>query len=155
MILRSAILWMHVLSGVLWVGLCATFVLAAAISSGRFSDSSAFDISVVAQINRVCVLLALAIPLTGVANLFFVFRQYGHLSAQFVAIVLAKIGLLGLMSLALGISLRAVRRLRPASSNRAANSPQVANLRPIVAAYGVIVGAGIVALGLGLWLSGS
>jgi hypothetical protein len=154
MILQTAILWVHVLSGVLLVGLCGTFILGVTLLGDPLEESSGFDISVVRQINRVCAVLAFAIPITGLANLLFAVREHGQLSGGFIEIVGAKIGLLGLMILALGASSRAARRTSPAAAGRRASCCQ-AKLRQIIVAYGVIVGAGIAALGLGLWLSGA
>jgi hypothetical protein len=107
------------------------------------------------QINRLCVPMAIAIPATGVGNLFFSARAYGEaLPPAFIAIVLTKVGLLAVMALALMGASRAALTLQEQSRVAASEPPLKVNLRRIISWYAVIVGAGVVALGLGLWLSG-
>jgi uncharacterized membrane protein len=151
MTIRSVILWVHVLCGVVWVGACATFILAAGASAQEPKDSYTLAIRIVPQINRFSVPLAFAIPITGIGNLFFAAQERGAgLPVEFVGIVAAKVVLLALMTLALGAAWRAVHSLM-----RLAPMGEALSIRRIIASYGVIVGAGILALALGLWLSGA
>jgi hypothetical protein len=156
MMIRAVILWVHVLCGVVWVGACATFVLAAAALAGEPNGSYAFAIRVAPQINRLCVPMAIAIPITGIGNLVFAAQARGSvLPAQFIGIVAAKVGLLAVMALGLLSAWRAAVRLQEQSPMGPPESGSKVKVRRIMAAYGLIVGAGILALGLGLWLSGT
>ena len=154
--IRAVILWVHVLSGVVWVGVCATFILAAAALAGEPNESYAFALRAAPRINRLCVPMAIAIPITGIGNLLFATLTRGSvLPAEFLGILAAKVGLLAFMALGLLGAWRAVAILRRQSAMGATESRYEVNVRRIVASYGLIVGAGIAALGLGLWLSGT
>jgi hypothetical protein len=156
MAVRAVILWIHVLSGVLWVGACATFMVAAAGLAGEPNELDAFVVRITPHINRLCVPLAIAIPATGVGNLFFAVQARGAvLPSEFIVIVGAKVGLLAIMALALLGAWRATPRLEKQTPRGAVGSRVELNVRRIVAFYGLIVAGGIVALGLGLWLSGT
>jgi putative copper export protein len=156
MTLRAVILWVHVLCGVVWVGACATFIIALAALAGEPNELYAIAIRIAPQLNRLCVPLAIAIPITGVGNLLFVVQaRRTVLPPEFVEIVAAKIGLLAVMGLALVAAWAAAPKLDERPPIRASGSSSEVNVRRIVASYGLIVGAGIVALGLGLWLSGT
>ena len=150
------ILWVHVLCGVVWVGACAAFILAAAALAGEPDASLALAIRAVPPINRLCLVLAIAIPLTGIGNLFFVARARGSdLPPEFLGILAAKVSLLVVMAVGLWGARRAAAKLQGRSANREAESCYDANLHRIIASYGLIVAAGVGALGLGLWLSGT
>ena len=154
MTIRAVILWVHVLCGVVWVGACATFILAAL--AGEPNEACVYAARVAPQINRLCVPLAIAIPVTGIGNLFFAVLARGRgLPTEFVVIIAAKIGLLAVMALALRAAARTAKILEEKPPPGAPGSLDEVHVRSIVASYGLIVGAGIVALGLGLWLSGT
>jgi putative copper export protein len=151
MTIRAVILWVHVVCGVVWVGACATFLLAAIAAEPN--DAFVYAVRIVPQINRLSMALAIAIPATGIGNLFFAMLARGSpLPTEFIGILVAKIGLLTVMLLALIAGCRATQKLeqKPLAGGR-----DDGNVRSIVACYGLIVGAGIAALGLGLWLSGT
>ena len=150
--IRAVIHWIHVLCGVLWVGACATFVLATAALSSEPDESRAFAIKVAGQINRLCVPMAIAIPITGIGNLLFAVQARGSvLPAEFIGILAAKVGLLAVMAVGLFGAWRAVVVVEGPSPAGACE----VNVRRITALYGLIVGSGIIALGLGVWLSGT
>lgn len=156
MVLRAVILWVHVLCGVIWVGACATFVIAAAGLAGEPNESYAFALRVAPRINRLCAPLAIAVPITGIGNLLFAAQARGLvLPAEFIGIVTAKVGLLAIMALALLGAGRASEILQEQSARGAPVSRCETHIRRLRILYGLIVGAGIVALGLGLWLSGT
>jgi putative copper export protein len=153
---REVILWLHVLCGVIWVGACATFIVAAAAVLAESNESHAFAVRVAPQINRLCVPLAIAIPATGIGNLFFVAQARGaDLPAEFIAIIAAKVGLLVIMAMALFGAWRAAPSLERQPRQGSIEPRREVNIRRIIAFYGLIVGAGIAALGLGLWLAGT
>jgi len=155
MVIREVILWVHVLCGVVWVGACATFVVAAAALNGEPDESSAFTIKVAPQINRLCVPMAIAIPITGIGNLMFAAQARGLvLPAEFIGIVAAKVVLLSIMALGLlGASRAAVILQKQLPMGPSAPRHKVN--RRIMALYGLITVAGVFALVLGLWLSGT
>jgi threonine synthase len=136
------------------VGVCAPFILAEL--AGEPNEAYVYAVRIAPQINRLSVPLAIAIPVTGIGNLFFAVLARGSvLPVEFIAIITAKIGLLALMALALVAAWRTVQRHEEKPQTAASESTVEVNVRAIVASYGLIVGAGIVALGLGLWLSGT
>jgi hypothetical protein len=156
MVIREVILWVHVLCGVVWVGACATFVVAAAALNGEPDESYGFTIKVAPQINRLCVPMAIAIPITGIGNLMFAAQARGLvLPAEFIGIVAAKVGLLSIMALGLWGASRAAVILQKQLPMGASEPRYKVNIRRIITLYGLIAGAGVFALGLGLWLSGT
>ena len=70
----SIVLTIHVLCGVLWVGACASFVLAASALNRESGEWREFALKVAPRINRINLMLACAIPLTGLGNLYFAGR---------------------------------------------------------------------------------
>ncbi|MBV8055076.1 MAG: hypothetical protein JO071_07535 [Deltaproteobacteria bacterium] len=156
MIIRAVILWVHVLCGVVWVGACATFILAAAALAGEPNESYAFALRSAPRINRLCAPMAIAIPITGIGNLWFATQAHSSvLPAEFLGILAAKVGLLAVMALGLLGARRATAIHNRQTALGVTESRCEVNVRRIVALYGLIVGAGIAALGLGLWLSGT
>jgi hypothetical protein len=152
--LMAAILWIHVLCGVGCVGSCAGFVLAATALREEPAEAQALAERAAPGINRVCVALAAAIPLTGLGNLMFaVETRHYRLPTEFVAILAVKICLMTAMAFALWGAWRAVA---VKSSGRAIGSTEnTVDVRKLTLSYGSIAVMGAVALGLGLWLSGT
>ncbi|HJU10693.1 MAG TPA: hypothetical protein VJ728_07445, partial [Candidatus Binataceae bacterium] len=137
------ILWIHVLCGVVWVGACAAFILAVLALAGEPQESYALTARIAPQIGRLSVAMAIVIPLTGMGNLFYVAVARGSaLPAEFVGIVAVKVVLLAIMVLA---SLAAARAVRVVNSSPGSES--IIDVRRVASWYGLIVGAGIVALG--------
>jgi hypothetical protein len=100
--------------------------------------------------------MAVAIPITGIVNLWFTAEARGSaLPADFVGIVIIKAGLLALMVYGLARAWRFMPQLRESSTIETSGAIYKTDVRPIMVIYGLISGAGIVALGLGLWLSGT
>jgi len=155
MTIRAVILWVHVLCGVLWVGACATFILAAAVLAGEPDESLAFARRAVPQINRLCLPPALVIPLTGLVNLLFVARSRSVLPSEFLGILAAKVGFLVAMCGGLFRAWRTVAMLQRLSATGHLEALRELDIRRISASYGIIVACGVAALGLGLWLSGT
>ena len=156
MMIRALILWVHVLCGVVWVGACATFVLAATALAGDPTESSLFAMKVAPRINRLCLPIAIMIPITGVGNLLFAVHARGPvLPAEFLEILAAKAILLAVMGLGLFGAWRAVPKLHERLQTGACEPHGETNVRWMMVLYGLIVAAGIMALGLGLWLSGT
>jgi hypothetical protein len=151
--MESVILWVHVICGVAWVGASATFVVAAVALSGEPGELSLLVMKAAPRINRLCVPLAVVIPITGIGNLFFAANERGrHLPFEFVAILTAKLALLAVMALALWRARRAAQLLEPLGSSGLTIAD---NMRDLITFYGLIMAAGIIALALGFWLSGT
>jgi hypothetical protein len=150
---RAVILWVHVLCGVAWIGVCASFVVAAAALGGEPGELNALTLRAAPRINRLSLPVATLIPLTGMGNLIFVARTRDFiLPSEFVGILSAKILLYAVMALALwrawGLEATIARSL-PKSQMVA-----MVDVRKLMMLYGLIIGAGTLALALGLWLSG-
>lgn len=156
MALSTVILWVHALCGVIWVGACASFLLAAMALSAEAAEWRAFATRSAPRINRLCVALACLIPLTGIGNLVFAARAHHDLlPAAFVGVLSAKIGLFAAMALALGAAWKAGAPTPSAGTIAAGIDADAARVRKLMRLYGIIVVLGGVALGLGLWLSGT
>jgi uncharacterized membrane protein len=152
--LRSIILWIHALCGMVWVGASASFVIAAAALSGESSELSRFATAAAPRINRIGAILALVIPLTGIGNLVYAARADRYvLPPEFVAILVAKITLFAAMAVALAAAWRAENAMRAEAAVDSARA--AANVGKLMRLYGLIIAMGAVALGLGVWLSGT
>ncbi len=93
---------------------------------------------------------ACAMPLTGFVNLFFATHAHGGiLPPSFITILSLKIGLFGLMVSALILAWHTGRALE--GPNGALGMP----MRRVMLFYRGTVAMGVVALALGLWLSGT
>jgi hypothetical protein len=149
MSLRTAALWIHVLCGVTWVGTCASFVLAASALASEVDEWRNFAVHTVPKLNRVNIVAACAIPLTGFVNLSFATHAHGGtLPPSFIAILSLKIGLFGLMVSALTLAWHA---------GRAMEGPDgvLGPMGRLMLFYRGTVAMGVIALALGLWLSGT
>ena len=155
MALRTVILWVHVLCGVVWVGASASIALAAAALSGEPEEWTNFATRSVPRINRICVGAASVIPVTGIANLAFVARNYREgLPAPFIAILSAKVAIFAAMAAALWAAWGANSAIE-ARNTLGEGGNSAASVRKLIALYATIVILGAMALGLGLWLSGT
>ena len=150
MSLRTVALWIHVLCGVIWVGTCASFVLAASALALEVDEWRNFAVHTVAKLNRVNIVAACAIPLTGFVNLFFATHAHGGtLPPSFITILSLKIGLFGLMVSSLTLAWHAGRALE--GPDGVLGMP----MRRLMLFYRGTVAMGVIALALGLWLSGT
>ena len=139
--MRGVVLWIHVLCGVAWIGTSASFVIAATALAGEEKERREFATRTAPRIGRLCAILACVIPLTGIANLAYVVRARGAtLPAEFTGILAAKVALFAAMVAALWAARRGARH--GDAGGRAAGL------------YGLTAALGVIALGLGLWLSG-
>ena len=156
MALRTVILWVHVLCGVVWVAASASIALAAVALSGEPEEWTNFATRSVPRINRVCVGAASVIPVTGIANLAFVARSYrGTLPTPFIAILSAKVAIFAAMAAALWAAWGAGSAIEARGASREGGGNSAASVRKLIALYATIVVLGAMALGLGLWLSGT
>jgi putative copper export protein len=149
----SIVLIVHVLCGVLWVGTCASFVLAASALNRESGEWRDFALKVAPRINRINLLAACAIPLTGLGNLYFAGRARGFkFPPQFVGVLSAKIVLFLAMAAALAAAWSTEASMDPVELE--INIDARASRR-LVRLYGITVAMGTIALALGLWLSGT
>lgn len=149
----SIVLTIHVLCGVLWVGACASFVLAASALNRESGDWREFALKVAPRLNRINLVLACAIPLTGLGNLYFAGRARGfHFPVQFSELLSAKVVLFIAMAAALTAAWSAEAAMKRDQKNGRINLPAS---RRLVRLYGITVALGTLALALGLWLSGT
>jgi len=138
------------------VGACASFLLAAMALSAEAAEWRAFAARSAPRINRLCIALACLIPLTGISNLVFATRAHHDLlPAAFVGVLSAKIGLFVAMALALSMAWRASASIAGENGPAGGVEAEATNIRRIVRFYMLIVMMGMLALGLGLWLSGT
>jgi hypothetical protein len=149
----SIVLTIHVLCGVLWVGACASFILAASAMNRESLEWREFALKVAPRINRINLILACAIPLTGLGNLYFAGRARGFSFApQFIELLSAKIVLFFAMALALAAAWPVEAAMHSAP---AAEKIDIAASRQLVLLYGLTAAMGTAALALGLWLAGT
>jgi uncharacterized membrane protein len=148
----SIVLTIHVLCGVLWVGSCASFVLAASALNRESGEWRDFALKVTPRINRINLLAACAIPVTGLGNLYFAGRIRGFkFPPQFIGVLSAKI----VLFLAMAAALLAAWSVETAMRGEESKKIDIHASRRLVRLYGTTVAAGMVALALGLWLSGT
>jgi putative copper export protein len=154
--LASAVLWLHVISGAVWVGACACFVLAASALSVGSDEWQEFALKAVPGLDRLNFAAASILVATGILNLLFAGAARGfYFSSMFLGVLAAKIALLIVMVFALAASFRAETQLRDAVARGDRNPGAASAIRRYTIASGLTVAAGILALGLGLWLAGS
>jgi uncharacterized membrane protein len=159
MVIRSVVLWIHVLCGVIWVGTSASFLLAISAMTAESAEWRDFALRAAPRINRINVVAALILPMTGAGNLFSAaLMRRSPFPPAFVGIVAIKVVLFFVMGVMLAAAFAAERTMR--ESFAAAPSDDVSDhgtaaLRCLVRLYGTITALGVVALVLGLWLAGT
>ncbi len=154
MVIRSVVLWVHVLCGVMWVGTCASFLLAASAMTAESDEWRDFALRAAPRINRVNVVPALIVPMTGAGNLFSAaLMRRSPFPPTFIGIVSIKVVLFFIMGLMLAASFAAERSMREGFLESVEVGATAA--RRLVRLYGTVAALGTVALGLGLWLAGT
>jgi hypothetical protein len=154
MVIRSVVLWIHVLCGVMWVGTCASFLLAASAMRAETDEWREFALRAAPRINRINVVPALIVPMTGAGNLFSAaLARRSPFPPAFVGIVTMKVVLFFAMGLMLAAAFAAERSMREGFAENL--DAGAAAARRLVRLYGTIAALGTVALGLGLWLAGT
>jgi uncharacterized membrane protein len=159
MVIRSVVLWVHVLCGLIWVGTTASFLLAISAMTAESAEWRDFAVRAVPPINRINVVAALIIPMTGAGNLFSAaLMRRSPFPPAFVGIVAIKVVLFFVMGVMLAAAFAAERAMRESFAGaRDGHSvgDGVVALRRLVRLYGTITALGVVALVLGLWLAGT
>jgi hypothetical protein len=157
MVIRSVVLWIHVLCGVIWIGTSASFLLAISAMTAESAEWRDFAVRAAPPINRINVVAALIIPMTGAGNLFSAaLMRRSPFPPAFVGIVAIKVVLFFVMGVMLAAAFAAERTMRESfTGERLDLTDGVAALRRLVRLYGTIAAFGLVALVLGLWLAGT
>jgi uncharacterized membrane protein len=150
---RTLILWLHVSCGLIWVGANMIFVLASLALSRQDSELRELVGRAAPSINRIGLVCAVLIPVTGLGNLGFAARAHRFaLAREFTAIVFVKMLLLALMGWALSRAIGIVGNIQAFAEGTIADRD--AAIRRLRNCYGAIAGGGAIALLLGLWLAG-
>jgi uncharacterized membrane protein len=154
MVIRSVVLWIHVLCGVVWVGVCASFLLAISAMTTDSAEWRDFAIRTAPRINRISAVTALIVPMTGAGNLFSAaLMRKTPFPPAFVGIVVIKVVLFFFMGVMVAAAFAAERRMRESFEEN--NGDGAIALKRLVRLYGTIASLGTVALVLGLWLAGT
>jgi hypothetical protein len=112
-----------------------------------------FALKAAPRINRISLILACLIPLTGLGNLYFASRARGFKFApEFTELLSAKIVLFLGMAMAL---IKAWSAEAAMKSKAGEDSIEVPVSRGLVRLYALTVAMGTAALALGLWLAGT
>ncbi|HEY6421311.1 MAG TPA: hypothetical protein VIX59_20115 [Candidatus Binataceae bacterium] len=166
---RTVILWLHVLSGAVWIGAAACFVIAALALAAGSDEQCDFAARVAPRIVALSVGAAGLLLVTGALNftLAGIARRF-HFSMAFGAILAAKVVLFIAMAAALAAASRTSAAVRAALEHPRGASPggaappgdaprdAVANaINGMMKSEGAIVALGGLALVLGLWLAGT
>jgi hypothetical protein len=155
-VLATVVLWIHALCGIIWIGACASFVIAVSALGAEAEERDDFTARSAPGLNRLCIALACMIPLTGLVNLSFAARaRHLALPAEFIVIVGAKIVLFGAMATALWAAWGIVVKSGGLAFSTGGIGSGVGAIHRLMKLYGLIVTLGAAALALGLWLSGT
>jgi len=152
--LGAALLWIHVLSGAVWIGACACVAIAGsalAVGSAEFRD---FVTRALPGLNRVSAISAVTLVFTGTARLVAMMTTGGFTpSAAFIEVLLIKVALFAAMMVGIAGSWRAEAALKSVSAD--SEESAAAPMRRLIAVSGLTALMGATAMILGLWLVGS
>jgi hypothetical protein len=148
---RTTILWLHAVGGVVWIGAAAVFLIASSAVGIEDEEGVAMMRRVAPVINRIGLAAMLFIVVSGIVNIYIAgtMRRFAF-SNTFVELLALKIAALSAMYVLLTLSWRAEANLASSDQSqirRAARRLMMFSL--------VIIGLGGIALLLGLWLLGS
>lgn len=151
--LRAAVLWIHVLSGAVWIGTCACLAIALSALTAGSDEFRDFAIRGVPTLNRVNVAVAVTLVITGATRLLILVIAGGFVPlTMFIDVLLMKVVLFAAMAIALGASLRAAAVLKAGGGSGA---EAALSARRVAVLSGLTAGLGGAAMLLGLWLVGS
>lgn len=151
----TIILWTHAVSGALWIGASACFVIAGLALEPEGVEQRNFVTKAVPIIDRFGLAAAAVLFATGLVNLVTasIARRFVF-SAQFAIVLSAKIVLFIVMATMLTCAMRTGALIRALmSKDRAGTLPTAVNR--MVRSHLAIAAMGAVALVLGLWLMGT
>ncbi len=149
--MRIAILWLHAVGGVAWIGAAAVFFIAASAVGLEEDEGLAMVRRIAPIINRIGLVAMLFIVASGILNIYIagLTRRFVF-SNSFVELLAIKIALLSGMYVLLTMSWRTERRLASADSSEAHRAG-----RRLIIFNLAIMALGASALLIGLWLLGT
>jgi uncharacterized membrane protein len=152
--LGAALLWIHVLSGAVWIGACACVAIAGSALAAGSDEFRDFVTRALPRLNRFNAAAAMMLVATGTARFIVLAMVDGFApSTTFIQVLAMKVGLFAAMALGLASAWRAEAALRGASANVAESV--AAPMRRLIAVSGLTALLGAAAMVLGLWLVGS
>jgi putative copper export protein len=136
--MTTTILWIHATAAALWIGACACFVIAGLALTPGTDDHKNFVARSAPKIDRLAMLSAALLLLTGLVNLAqaAISRRFAF-STAFTTVLAIKI----LLFIAMLAAMRA--------------SMKIGAMNQTLKAHAAVVAMGSIALLLGLWLIGS
>ena len=148
-------MWIHAAAGAVWIGACACFVIAGLALAPRLDEQRNFAISAAPKIDRLAILSAALLFLTGLANLASagISRRFAFPTA-FMIVLAIKIALFIVMITMMRSSMKIGAVIRSVVARGRTDAVPGAMSR-MVKAHAAIVAMGAVALMLGLWLMGT
>ncbi len=149
--MRTTILWIHAVGGVVWIGAATVFVIAASALGLEDEEGLAMVRRIAPALNRIGLFAMVFIIASGIVNIYLagLTRRFTF-SNSFIELLSLKIAALSAMYVLLTLSWRAEPKLvssDPSQVRRAARRLIMFNV--------IIVGLGAAALLMGLWLLGS
>lgn len=150
--LRAAVLWIHVLSGAVWIGDCACLAIAVSALTAGSAEFRDFATRGVPTLSRVNVAAAVTLVITGATRLLILMMGGFAPSTMFIDVLLMKVALFAAMAIALGGSLRAAAVLK---ADGGSGAESTLSARRVAVLSGLTAGLGGAAMLLGLWLVGS
>ena len=155
MTVRGVLLWIHVAFGALWIGAALCFVLAAAVLDSESGERPEFALRAAPAINRVGLVAAIIVVLTGLGNIWMAGRLTDfHFRPEFIRLLEGKVLLYAMMVVALCASFQAESNMSRAHLEGRARAVSAQTGR-LTRFHLMTALCGAVALALGLWLAGT
>ena len=153
--MTTTILWIHATAGALWIGACACFVIAGLALAPGTDEQRNFAINAASKIDRLAMLSAGLLFLTGLLNLSIAAAFHGFAFSNAFMIVLAiKVALFIAMVSTMHWSMRIAAVIRSVLERGRTDAIPGAIGR-MTKAHAAVVAMGSIALILGLWLIGT
>ncbi len=151
--MRAALLWTHILSGVIWIAACACLALASGALATEGDEFRDFAVRVVPRLNRLNLVAAIVLGVTGALNLAQLGTSGFAFSSAFVRLLEMKLALFIAMALMLAASWRSETAMRATQAGGAGT--RSAAMRRVALLSALTALAGGAALVMALWLAGS
>lgn len=150
--LSGALLWIHVLSGVVWIGASACLAIGVAALTAGTEEFHDFAARAVPALDRVNLVAAILLAGTGITNVLLRGSMNGYsFSSTFLGVLVFKIVLFAAMAFALWKSFKAETAL---GGDPTTGHDEPAIKRLVAPSIAVAVLGGL-AMALGVWLVGS
>jgi len=156
MLLRTALLWIHALTGAAWVAASGCFVIAGLALGSGGDEQRNFALRAAPRIVEFNLIAAILVLLSGGVNLLLAGMDRNfRFSSEFVRIITIKIVLFVAMVLALRWTRRASALLRDDAELPAPANALTERVTVMVKTHAAVALMGGIALLLGLWLMGT